>query len=49
MRDRTFEKVRDRRESDVRVRAHVDASSGRELRGPRLIEEYEGTDRSALL
>ena len=36
--------VSDSRESDVRMRAHVDALTGDELGWTRLIEEYEWAD-----
>lgn len=47
--DLALEEIGQRREVDVRVRAHVDALVGQELGGAHLIEEDEGAYHLALL
>ncbi len=44
--DLAFEKVRDRREPDVRMRAHGDTVARRKHGGPHVIEEHERPDHA---
>ena len=47
MHDLPFEQIRDRRNSDMRMRANLDALSWRQLRGAHVIKKNEGPDQLA--
>ena len=47
MDDLALEEIRDRRKPDVRMRAHIDAATGRKSGRPHVIEEDEGADQLA--
>ncbi len=46
MQDFAFEQIGDRRQADVRMRAHVDAGPRREIRGTHVIEKDERADHA---
>ena len=48
MHDLAFEQIRDRREPDVRMRAHGDAVARRKHGGPHVIEKHERPDHAPL-
>ena len=46
--EQTLEQIRHRRQSDMRVRANIDAVTGQELRRAHLVEKDEWADHLAL-